>query len=210
MTANMSHSEDDIQMSGSHALNALTLHYWKLLDWRFLLPVFPVTIGYGGQTDGEIVTAIRLMDPNATAIRQLSRKPSKRFEVVFLSFPDLALFESGIAAVQPGGWICLQTRRSISGSAAPRTLAGWKRALVRHGLRDVCVYWHAPNLECSSRIVPVDSPTAVRDTLSRHQSVRFGRVKAVIGIFALRLGCFASAVPEGTVIGRKPHEGEST
>jgi hypothetical protein len=189
---------------------ALPLHLWRLLDWRFLLPVLqPQSVGYGGRIGRDLMSALRLLDPNAAPVRfGHNGTPDKAFEVVLLSAPDLRLFEAAAAAVQPGGWMCAQVRRSFLGRSGPRTLAGWKRAFARNGFRDVSVYWHAPTLDRAARMVPVASTTAVRDTLALHGSVRFGLAKAIIARLALALQVFDSAIPEGTVTGRRPEAGE--
>ncbi|WP_160663657.1 hypothetical protein [Pseudarthrobacter sp. ATCC 49987] len=185
---------------------ALSLHLWRLLDWRFLVPVLqPRSVGYGGSVGPDLMAALHLLDPDAARI------PSRRngttdgsFEVVLLREPDLQLFEQAAAAVQPGGWMCAQVKRSFLRRTGPRTLAGWKRTFKRRGFDDISVHWHATTLDSPGRLVPTASATAVLDTLSLHKGVRFGLAKAVMARFALVLRLFDVAVPEGTVTGRRP------
>ncbi|AOT02488.1 hypothetical protein [Arthrobacter sp. U41] len=185
---------------------ALSLHLWRLLDWRFLIPVLqPRSVGYGGVIGPELMTALHLLDPAAARI-QAGRNgtPDERFEVVLLREPALPLFRDAAAAVQPGGWMCAQVKRSFLRRSGPRTLAGWKHTFERQGFEDVSVYWHATSLDSPGRMVPVAQPTAVLDTLSLHRGVRFGWAKAVMARLALVLHLFEVAVPEGTVTGRRP------
>jgi hypothetical protein len=200
--------------AGAEALN---LHLWRLLDWRFLLPVLqPKSLGYGGAVGDDLMAALHLLDPDAARIRtnpgsrtgtdagtEGGGDGGKAFDVVLLSAPDLRLLQAASAAVQPGGWVCAQVSRSFLRSSGPRTLAGWKRAFERSGLGDVAVYWHAPNLDRTARIVPVASATAVRDTLSLQEAIPFRRSKVAIARLALALHFFDSAIPEGTVLGRR-------
>lgn len=190
---------------------ALPLHLWTLLDWRFLVPVLdPRSVGYGGRISGDLKSALRLLDPQATLIRPGHNGTSgKLFDVVLLSAPDLRLFEAAAATVQPGGWMCARVRRSLLNRSGPRTLAGWKRTFARNGFTDVGVDWHVPSLERPTRIVPVASAIAISDTLSLHKDVRFGKAKAIAGHLALALRLFGLAVPEGTVTGRRPQGEES-
>ena len=182
---------------------ALSLHLWRLLDWRFLVPVLqPRSVGYGGAVGPELEAALHLLDPGAARIH--SGTPADAFEVVLLREPGLQLFKEAAAAVEPGGWMCAQVKRSVLRRSGPRTLAGWKRTLRRHGFQDVAVYWHATSLDSPGRLVPVTSPTVVRDTLSLHKGVRFGLAKAVMARLALALRLFDVAAPEGTVTGRRP------
>jgi hypothetical protein len=192
-------------------VDVLALHLWRRLDFRFLLPVFePGRVGYAGNVNGETVAALRLLDPGATAIPADGTKTLKEeFDVVLLCSPARSTFESAIAALKPGGWMCAEIRSALIRPSGPRTLMGWERAFVRKGLKDVSVHWHAPGLDFPSRIVPIASATAVRDALSRHQRVRLGKAKELMGRTALALGLFAAAVPEGTVIGQRPLEGDA-
>lgn len=183
----------------------LSLELWRLLDWRFLLPVLqPRSLGFGGVMDGDVVAALRLLDPNAGIIASDGGPPDRMFDMVLLSSPDRRLFEAAAQTVEPGGWVCAQLRRSLFSPTGPRTLYGWKRAFVRNGFRDVCIHWHAPGLEHPSRVVPLASAAAVRDTLTHHQAIPFGAAKELIGRLALALRVFALVIPEGTVTGRRP------
>jgi SAM-dependent methyltransferase len=183
----------------------LSLHLWRLLDWRFLLPVVqPKSLGYGGNMGRDMVAALHLLDPDAAPIgTDRQSAAAGTFDVVLLSSPDLRLFEEAAAAVEPGGWVCAQVSRSLFRHSGPRTLAGWKRVFEKKGFTDVAVYWHAPNLERTARIVPVASTTAIRDTLSLQEAIKFRRTKVAIARLALALQLFDSAIPEGTVMGRR-------
>ncbi|WP_426997062.1 dTMP kinase [Pseudarthrobacter sp. N5] len=206
----MSPSTANPQKADPGGAAALSLHLWRLLDWRFLLPVLqPQSVGYGGTIGADMMSALRLLDPNAALIRSdHNGTADKVFEVVLLTDPDLRLFAASAAAVQPGGWMCAQLRRSFFRRSGPRTLKGWKRAFAMQGFRDVRVYWHAPTLDRPARIVPVASRTAVLDTLSLHEAIRFGKARSLIGRLALALRLFDVAIPEGTVTGRRPESDE--
>lgn len=185
---------------------ALSLHLWRLLDWRFLVPVLqPRSVGYGGAVGPDLMAALQLLDPEAVRIQSPRHgTPAAEFEVVLLREPGLPLFEDAAAAVEPGGWMCAQVKRSFLRRSGPRTLAGWKRTFERHGFDDVSVYWHATSLDSPGRLVPTASATAVLDTLSLHKGIRFGLAKAAMARLALMVRLFDVAVPEGTVTGRRP------
>ncbi|RAX45115.1 hypothetical protein DQ354_11905 [Arthrobacter sp. AQ5-06] len=186
--------------------DALSLHLWQLMDWRFLLPdLQPRSVAYGGATGPEMASALHLLDPSAAVLPPDQHGDHGRtYGVVLLTVPDLAAFRSASAAVESGGWMCVEARRSLFQRSGPRTLKGWKNAFVRSGYQDVSVYWDAPSLDQTTRIVPAASAAAIRDTLALHKDVRFGAAKAFAARLALLLGVFDLAVPEGTVTGRRP------
>ncbi|MHA7264331.1 hypothetical protein ACX80W_14125 [Arthrobacter sp. TMN-37] len=189
----------------------LNLQLWRLLDWRFLLPVLePRSIGYAGAIGEDTEAALRLLNAQASHISRCGEDAMGRsFHIVLVSSPDRQLLKAAAAAVEPGGWICVQARRSLPTRSRPATLEGIGRALARQGFREVKIHWHAPSLTRPSRIVDVASPTAIRNTLSRHSTVRFGRVRALIGGLALSLGLFGAVIPEGTVTGFRPETGDA-
>lgn len=195
-------------IDGHAGTDPLPLHLWMLLDWRFLLPVGqPERFGYGGRLSSDQVAAISLLDPSARRVGPSpGRGTASELDVVLLSEPDAHLFEAAARSLRPGGWICLQVKRSVRSRLGPYTLGGWKRALERSGFDDVTVYWHVPTLERPARFVPTASRTAVLDTLSHYSGVRFGKAKAAIGRLALNLGAFNVAAAEGTVVGRRARE----
>lgn len=194
--------------AGAAGTRVLPLHLWALLDWRFLLPVIqPRKLGYGGRLNREELSALRLMDPAAVRVDAGEAGTREdRCDVVMLAEPDLRTFKAAASYVQPGGWMYLRARRSIFSFSRPWTLAGWKRALARNGFTDISIDWHAPSVDRPARIAPAASPAAIRNILSLHRDVRFGRVKALAGHLALTLRLFEAAMPSGSVTGRRKEE----
>lgn len=185
---------------------ALSLHLWRLLDWRFLLPVLqPRTLGFAGRVSAETESALRLLDPQAVRLDEPDTGPGGRTcDVVLLASPGPGQIDSAGLALEPGGWICVEASRSLLQRSGPRTLRGWKRTLERRGYQDVALYWNAPNRERTARLVPVRSGVSIRDTLALRKDVRFGALKAAAVHMALALHVFDLLVPEGTVTGRLP------
>ncbi|WP_307432549.1 hypothetical protein [Pseudarthrobacter defluvii] len=188
---------------------ALSLHLWRLLDWRFLLPVLqPRTLGFAGQVSPEAESALRLLDPAAARLPEPGTGAGGTCDVVLLASPDGGQLESAGLALEPGGWICVEADRSLLRRSGPRTLRGWKRTLERRGYQDVALYWNAPNRERTARLVPMESGASIRDTLALRKDVRFGALKAAAVRMALALRVFDLLVPEGTVTGRRPERNE--
>ena len=191
------------------AAEALALHLWRLLDWRFLIPVLqPRNLGFGGQVSRETESALRLLDPEAVRLAGPGAGTGgASCDVVLLASPERGHMESAGLALEPGGWICVEASRSLLRRSGPRTLRGWKRTLERRGYQDVTLYWNAPNRDRTARLVPVRSGVAIRDTLALRKDVRFGALKAAAAHLALALHVFDLMVPEGTVTGRRPERG---
>ena len=72
------------------------------------------------------------------------------------------------------------------------------------GFEDVALYWHAPDLRSTMRIVPLNQRGSIRSTLLRYDGMRFGRTKSLAARAVLHLGLFPLAVPEASVLGRRP------
>ncbi len=181
---------------------------WRRIDWRFLLPCPSVrSVIYAGITDEDLLRALHLMADDVVPVASpadWSRVPEGSADLVVLVQPLRHDFRAAARAVRPGGWVYGQHRARARRAGAPRTLLGWERAFRTIGLAQIAVYWHAPDFASCSRIVPVGSPSVVRDTLSRHRNVRFGQVKAVLGRLAMSLALFSAVVPEGSIVGRRP------
>jgi hypothetical protein len=200
--------------------DVLSLHLWRLLDWRFLLPnLEPGRVAFGGEVSREKEAALRLLDPSAVRLsipaaaeadhtaQDRANTEKGTADVVLLSVPDRDLFARAEAALVPGGWVCIEAQRSMLQGTGPRTLSGWRQTLLKNGFEDVQVYWNVPSLERTSRMVPVVSRAGIRDTLALRRDVRFGALKAAAARFALAANLFGVAAPAGTVTGRKPEQG---
>ncbi len=188
----------------------LPLQAWHRMDWRFLLPsLTPSAVACGGAVDEDLLSGLSLLGRPVHQVVSPEdwRDVSGRCDVVVLVRPDRDQFRAAVAAVRPDGWICAEVRRARPWSRGPRTLRGWRRQFQRAGLHDVAWYWHVPDVATSSRIVSLDSRATVRDVLLRHGGVRFGRVLSVLARLALRLDLLPLALPEGSLVGRRPGAG---
>jgi hypothetical protein len=186
--------------------DSLNLHLWRRLDWRFLMPdPQPRTVGYAGPIDQESLRAIRLLDAGAADIERSAQLDDPRHgcDVVLLPVPTSENLRLAYTALRPGGWVCVQVRRSGPIRPGTRTIGGWHRAVRRTGFQDVNAYWHAPTLDSCSRIVRLNGAMGVGNTLKRHEGVRFGQAKSAVAKVVFRAGLLPFVVPEGTVIGRR-------
>ena len=183
----------------------LLLHRWRRLDWRFLVPSVEWTrIACAGAVDDELRAALPLVAPQVhepTTAADWSAL-SGTCDVVVLVAPTPAQVQLAVTALRPGGWVYAEVRRTLRLSG-PRSLLGWRRAFVHAGLDRVEAHWHAPGLTDTQRVVSVDATTAVRHALGGQGGLS-RRVRAVVTEVLLRCRLFPVAVPEGSVVGRRP------
>ncbi len=185
----------------------LPLRAWRSGDWRFLLPAGEWQVGYVGppplsdETDVLALAGMRVV-PNPSA-----ENPA---DVVVVTSVDRRSLAAGLAAVRPGGWLLLRLTRGAglphTGTPVARRLL--RRRLLRLGLTQVRAFWHAPDIRRCAYVVSVDDPVAVEVMLRRHQGVRLGLLKSLIGRALNRLGSMELAVKDMTVVARSPVVGE--
>jgi hypothetical protein len=183
----------------------LLLHRWRRLDWRFLLPLSGVTtVACAGAVDDELRAALPLLAPEVYEPGSPGAwwALSGACDVVVLVEPTPGQVRDAVVALRPGGWLYAEVRRSWRGPG-PRSLIGWRRALLTAGLEQVAAFWHAPRLPNTHRIVSVDAGTAVRHALGDRQGTRARATRAVAELL-LRTGLFPLAVGAGSVVGRRP------
>lgn len=188
----------------------LPLQAWQGMDWRFLLPrLDPSAVACGGAVDADLLHGLSLLGCPVHPVTSPEDwcRISGRCDLVVLVRPRPDQFRAAVGAVRPGGWICAQVRRTRPWGRGPRTLRGWRREFGRAGLEEIGWYWHVPDIATSSRIVSLDARATVRDVLLRHHGVRFGRTLSSLARLALRLGLLPLALPEGSLVGRRPGSG---
>lgn len=184
----------------------LTLHRWRRLDWRFLLPAPEVgRMACAGAADDELRDALPLIAKEVLEPRSSAdwRALTGTCDAVVLVRPTLDELRQAVPALRPGGWLYAEVRRSVL-AARPRTLAGWRPVFERAGLTDVAVCWHAPGAREPATIVDVDAATALRHVLGLGRGGRLGALRILIATGLLRLGLLSPSLVEGSVTGRRP------
>ncbi len=186
---------------------SLPLELWRRLDWRFLLPELPSgPIVCAGRPGDDLRSALPLLGSavhHVTSDRDWDAVTGTSGLVVLVD-PTPSQLGRAVAACRPGGWVYAEVRRSLRRFRGPRTLLGWRRAFAAAGLESATAHWHARDIATCSRIIPVDAAGALRHLLGEPQGIRFGHVLAAVGLVTLQAGLFPAAIPEGSVIGRRP------
>ena len=108
-------------------------------------------------------------------------------------------------------WVLVRLhRRWLRAPWGPTSRAGWVRDLEKSGHDVIRTYWHAPNRERCSYIVPLGDRVAVSAMLRRHQGVRWGFLKSLVARAVNRLGLNGWVARDLTLVaGRKTATGAS-
>jgi hypothetical protein len=81
--------------------------------------------------------------------------------------------------------------------------ADYVAALERLGFVDIQVYWHWPNFEACTMIIPLDDRAALLHALGRHASGGAVQLKATVGRWLLQSGWLTRVVPCFSVVAQR-------
>jgi thymidylate kinase len=183
---------------------ALPLHLLRRVDWRFFLPTPALgRVLCADSAAADLRAALAQARPTSLTTSAPSMWPAAPCaDLVVLGELDRQHAVRAYRAVQPDGWVYAEVRRR-SASVRP-AVSSARRSLRQAGFEDVALYWHAPDLRSTMRIVPLNQRGSIRSTLLRYDGMRFGRTKSLAARAVLHLGLFPLAVPEASVLGRRP------
>ncbi len=175
------------------------LHAVRRVDWRFLLPT-PVLgrVAYMGRDEASLAAALRLTCASLTLLgaEELGGEVGP-FDLVVLERGSAEAVRRGAALLPLQG--CLYAEFAGRGGAA---LAA-ARVLRELGFRDVAVYWHWPDFENTTRILPLDEPPALAHSILKDRRGRQAQWVRM-GVRALRgARLIDRAVAFKSVVGRR-------
>jgi len=137
------------------------LHVVRRVDWRFLLPS-PVLerVAYIGRAEGSLAAALRFTCASLTVLDPAHLDaPAGDFDLVVIERGTVEMVRRGAALLPPGG--CLYAELAGRGGAS---LAA-ARALRGLGFRGAETYWHWPDFERATRILPLGEPQALAHSI---------------------------------------------
>ncbi len=206
----------------------------RRVDWRFLLPHPSLgRVGCLGTVPASLRAGLEAAGAEVVELGPNPRKVGGHNPIKFSTPPHLqpcdcvlSVSPNGFsvsaerstavqtrvipAALRPGGWLIIEVhglggRRGLRRPLAPRA---WVRALERQGWEDVQAYWHWPDFETSSQIVPLGEPAALRLALGRGSGGgRLGWLTAALGRLGLAAGVLPRVAPSFSVMARRPRAG---
>ncbi len=154
----------------------------RRLDWRFLLPNPDADyVAYLGPENSTLLEALLLFTPSLTQVSRspLTREVSDEFDLVVVKDPSMQSLEQAARLVGSGGCLYVEAQgwsrlsrpqsivrrvQSLFGQKKPLARLWFpsrcKEAIRRFGFSSIHVFWHWPNFEACTRIIPVDDTDA--------------------------------------------------
>ncbi|MFQ5858335.1 MAG: hypothetical protein ACE5LU_22260 [Anaerolineae bacterium] len=192
----------------------------RRVDWRFLLPEPNLgQVAYIGPAAGTLLESLRLFSTSLIIIEPSREhvKDAAQHDVVIAKAPTLEALRQAARLVRSGGFLYVEAY----GLFGP----GWLRPPVHYqsllkrpllpfpvhymtvaerlGFHGGQVYWHWPDFESCSKIVPLDSSAAVRYAFAQGQDTATGRLKATLGHWLLRSGLLPQMVPCFSIVAQR-------
>jgi hypothetical protein len=171
----------------------------RRVDWRFLLARPQLeNAAYVGAPDSALVSSLRLTCASLTELspEMVAGGPTARFDLLVVDGGAWDVLRHAAEWVKPGGSLYAEFARR--GHAA-RTA----RALRANGFSEVTVYWHWPDFEQATRILPLDDPRALAHSILKdRRGWRASLLRAGVHVLH-RARLFGWAVEHTSVVGRR-------
>jgi hypothetical protein len=182
----------------------------RRIDWRFLLPEPDLGhVGCSATADPALLRACELFSESFTILDGDVGAPSpSSLDVVVLRDPEPEALTRTIALLRPNGWVYVEmhgvlTRggRRLRGPRFPSDFVGKLRRL---GFEDIESFWHWPNFETCTQLLPLGDPAVIRSALVRRQESRGRSPQVSLARLLLAGRLLPFAVTHASVIGRRP------
>ena len=192
----------------------------RRLDWRFLLPDPDLRqVAYLGPARGPLLESLRLFSDRLRVVKMSKKgyQPAGSYDVVVTIDPSPEALQAAAELVTPGGflyvegfglaWLVQQWRRAgsrLRRNRMPlRYPAGYFPILRPLGFHEVQAYWHWPDFETCTRIIPLDDQGALLYTLATHGPGIAARAAALFGRWLVRSGLLPWLAPCFSIVARR-------
>lgn len=190
----------------------------RRIDWRFLLPNPELgRVAYIGPARASLLESLRRFSTALTVIEPGPRPGDGEklglYDVVVAVAPRAAALQQVVDLLKPGGWLYLEAhgpfaRRGLGLHTGRLPFARDYVATLRQlDLDEVEAYWHWPDFEHCTKILPLDDPAALLHVFPPQRSSVSGRLKSALGRWLLQSGLLAIVVPCFSLVARR---GEGT
>ena len=200
----------------------------RRVDWRFLLPDPHLGhVAYYGPARDSLLHSLRLFSASLTVVEGLGAgdECNARYDVFVVCSPSPGVLEWAAELVRPGGFLYVEAygifgpgwlrqvlqdggagqifRRRRVNRPRIRQVVDCVAAVERSGFIDIQAYWHWPNFESCTMIVPLGDRAALLHALGRHASGGAVQLKATLGRWLLHSGWLARVVPCFSVVAQR-------
>ncbi len=200
--------------------NETLLQASRRLDWRFLLPDPHLgRVAYIGPMRGSLPEALRLFSQSLAVMGQpqpYGRSPAQ-YDTGVVHGPSGQTLRQAAHLVKSGGYLYVETYGLLRsgqlwrGIIPPANLNKWRlhfpngcvRAVRQLGFKEVQVYWHWPNFEACTKIIPLDDEGALRYALAPGEGDVATQVKSFFALWLLRSGLLVRFVPCFSVVAQQ-------
>ncbi len=190
----------------------------RRVDWRFLLPSTPLEqVAYFGPQTDLLCNALRSFSESLTVFPELpyDREDNRQFDVLVVVDPCSETLRRSAQIVRPGGALYIEinrrrrhqhTSKRPGGGNTNKKIscsADYVDAIQQLGFSDVRAYWHCPDFESCTVIVPITGHTAHLRILQRRAASPKTKAKALFARCLLRCGLLDKFIPCFSIVAQK-------
>jgi len=191
----------------------------RRIDWRFLLPDPRLSdVVYLGLQRTSLIEALDLFSDSLTIIHHLPfRIPStKKYQTIVACSPTSEMLDLTTKLVCPGGSLYVEVYGLWGSINRWSKMREWLRSqrhgmgfpkdylmyIQRLGFSDVKLFWHWPDFETCTKIIPLQDKEVIRYALKAAGSGLENRVKTRFVLELLTSGLLTWTVPCFSIIAR--------
>lgn len=177
----------------------------RRLDWRFMLPDPALRrVAYIGPQCGTLLASLHMFSDSLTVLAE-NTQPHHCYDLAVVSAPTERALARAADVLAPSGVLYVEVHNppldALWRSAV--TPAGYSARVKRLGLNDAHAFWHWPNFETCTKIVPLDDEHALMHALGRRSVSAKGELKYILGSILLRTGLLTRMVPYFSIIAHR-------
>lgn len=203
----------DANRTGMQTHSDALLQASRRVDWRFLLPDPELgQVACVGPARGTLPESLRLFSASLTLIETpRACGDTAQYDVVVASGPSYQTLRQMARLVRPGGFLYVEAHRRLWPGRPvsvkvpqPRCAADYLAVVERLGFVEAQAYWHWPDFESCSEIVPLDDRAALVHVFTRRRSDVATRLKSTLGRWLLWSGLLALVIPCFSIVAHRP------
>ena len=174
----------------------------RRLDWRFCLPSPQLKrVAYWGPDDNSLVESLKLFAQDLIRIDS-STPTSIEVDLMVLVNPSVREFRHYLNLVHPTeGFYAEVPRHTRTDPSRIVFPYAYRHAAKQLGFQEMDCFWHYPNFEEPTRIIPVSSATPLVHVMSKGKTDLKTQLKQLVIITASRSGILARITPYTSVMG---------